>query len=385
MCAKKIDLEDDELPEIEISWYQQEFFKYAVGTLLVLIIMLLLYQLGPFFAIFLNFVAAIIFPILLASLLYYVLRPLVDLLERFKLPRYLAIACIYIVLGVAFVIVNLNVVPFIIEQVQEFTNLPTEKIEVVREKTINFMDMLNVNVYSIQGLREFLSSYLQKINAMLSDFAVGFLSSLASLAIALALTPFILFYFLKDDRLFPIHILRYVPTEYQEEANKILKDIDLTLSNFIVGQMTVAGVVGLLLYIGYLIIGLNHALILAIFATIFYAIPFLGMFIAIIPALIVGLANSPFMTLKVVIVMIVVHALEANLLSPYILGQKLHVHPLTLILLLLAAGSLYGIIGLLLATPAYAIAKVVVWNLYKIYRLRRLKTARRRNDISQYS
>lgn len=103
---------------------------------------------------------------------------------------------------------------------------------------------------------------------------------------------------------------------------------------------------------------------------IFYTIPFLGTFIAIIPALIIGLADSPFMAFKVILVMIVAHVIESDIVSPKILGQRLHIHPLTIILLLLAAGSLYGLIGLLLATPIYAIIKVIVWNVYKIFRLR---------------
>jgi predicted PurR-regulated permease PerM len=149
----------------------------------------------------------------------------------------------------------------------------------------------------------------------------------------------------------------------------ILNDIDGTLSEFIVAQMMIAGIVAFFLFCGYLIIGLPHPLALALFAMIFYVIPFLGTFIAIIPALLIGLSISLPMAGKVILVMIIAHLIEGHLLTPRLMSSRLKIHPLTVILLLLAAGSLYGILGLLLVTPTYAILKVLTWNLYKISRL----------------
>ncbi len=122
--------------------------------------------------------------------------------------------------------------------------------------------------------------------------------------------------------------------------------------------------------LGSVIIGLNYALVLSLFALIFMTIPFLGPFLSILPALFVGLSDSPFMVVKVFIVFAVVQQIESNVISPLVIGQRLNIHPLTIILLLLAAGSLYGLIGLLLATPLYALVKVLIESLYKIYRLR---------------
>ena len=73
------------------------------------------------------------------------------------------------------------------------------------------------------------------------------------------------------------------------------------------------------------------------------------------------------MVVKVVIVFLIVQQTEANVISPQVIGQRLNIHPLTIILLLLAAGSLYGLAGLFLVTPLYALAKVLIENLYKIY------------------
>jgi predicted PurR-regulated permease PerM len=223
---------------------------------------------------------------------------------------------------------------------------------------------------NLPTLENLFLDYLPKINAVLSHLVVSSITTLADIAISLVLTPFVLYYFFRDDALFSRFILRFVPTQFQEEVHKILQDVDTTLSEFITAQMTVAGLIGGVLLIGYLLIGLPHALPLALFAMIFYVIPFLGTFIAIIPALGVALSIDMFMTLKVIAVMFGAHFVESNLLTPRLMSHRLNIHPLTIILLLLAAGSLYGLFGLLLVTPTYAILKVIIWNIYKISHLR---------------
>ena len=125
---------------------------------------------------------------------------------------------------------------------------------------------------------------------------------------------------------------------------------------------------GGMLFISYIIIDLNYAFILSIIAVIFMTIPFLGPFLSITPAIFVGLSTSSWMVLKVIIVFAIVQQMEANIISPQIIGQRLHIHPLTIILLLLTAGSFFGLAGLFLATPLYALAKVLVENFYQMFR-----------------
>ena len=124
------------------------------------------------------------------------------------------------------------------------------------------------------------------------------------------------------------------------------------------------------MYIGYLIIGLENALILAIFATLLTVVPFLGPFLGTIPAIISGLLISPFTAFKVLILLVIVQQLEGHLVTPQVMGKRLDIHPLTVILLLLVAGSLYGFIGILIAIPTYSVVKVVLKNFIKFYKLR---------------
>jgi predicted PurR-regulated permease PerM len=147
--------------------------------------------------------------------------------------------------------------------------------------------------------------------------------------------------------------------------------MDEALSSYIQGQAIVSFIVGVMMYIGYLIIGINYSLILAIVAMLTNVIPFLGPFLALVPAVIVGFTMSPFMALKVILVVIVVQQIDGNVSSPLIMGRKLDVHPLTIILILLVAGNLAGLIGMIVAVPAYAIIKVIISHAYRLYVLRR--------------
>ncbi|GAA0608722.1 hypothetical protein GCM10009001_27590 [Virgibacillus siamensis] len=124
------------------------------------------------------------------------------------------------------------------------------------------------------------------------------------------------------------------------------------------------------MYIGYLIIGIPYAAVLGIFVMVTAIIPLIGPILGILPAIMVSLLLNPVKVIYILILTIVVQQLEGNLISPQVLGKRLDLHPLTVILLLVVAGALYGFIGVLLAIPLYAVLKVTSKNLYKIYQLR---------------
>jgi len=348
-------------------WYQSSFFKYAIGTILVLLIVLLLYQTSFLFRPVIEFVTTLFFPILLAGVLYYILRPFVRVLERLHITRGWAIFIVYFCVLLVLMLVAAYVVPILADEFTQLTTEPTEKIKLVKEKTMSLMNFINFNFYSSAELKEMFTAMLYKINELIRQNIVETVTTVAQFAVLIFITPFILFYFLKDDRSLNAFFLQITPIKYQKETRLFFRDIDRTLSTFITGQLTIAVAIGSLLLIGYLIIGLQSAFILALFATAFVIIPILGSFIAIIPAMLVGLIESPWMAFKVVLVMLAAHLLEGNFISPQIMGKRLHIHPLVLMLILLASGTLYGVLGLFLATPIYAILRVVVVDFVKVY------------------
>ncbi|RLQ90832.1 AI-2E family transporter [Planomicrobium sp. Y74] len=352
-------------------WIRKPFFEYATGALLILIILFFLgkidYALWPFKVIITTLFA----PILIAGLFYYLLRPLVNLLRRY-VPKLAGIAIVFTAIALILSIGVYFFGPTVKEQVESFMELAPEKVEEVTEESETAM--ANFEFMGIKGseIRARALSYIESLSKGLVDNIASILSALMNIAIVIIVVPFILFFLLKDDEKLVPHITRYLSEEHKPEGRKLLKDVDATLSSYIVGQALVAMTVGVMMYVGYLIIGLDYALTLAIFAMFLIIIPFLGPIIGIIPALFVALVGGePFMAIKVILVLVVVQQLEGNLVTPNIMGNRLNIHPLTIILLLMIASALYGFIGLLIAIPLYAVLKTLIHNFRLFIRLRK--------------
>lgn len=179
---------------------------------------------------------------------------------------------------------------------------------------------------------------------------------------------------LKEGHKAPRRLLRLLPEKHQKEGKQILQDMDEALSSYIQGQLLVSFCVGVLVTIGYFIIGLDYPLVLGAFAMVTNLIPFIGPWIGTFPGVIVGLFDSPTEAVLVITVVVIVQQLESQLISPQIMGRKLDIHPLTIIFLLLAAGKFSGIAGMLLAIPGYAAAKVVISHMQKLFILRKTQS-----------
>ena len=129
-----------------------------------------------------------------------------------------------------------------------------------------------------------------------------------------------------------------------------------------------AFIVAIMFIILFKIIGLRYAVTLGITAGILNLVPYLGSFLAMIPALVLGLIAGPVMLLKVIIVFIVEQTIEGRFVSPLILGSQLNIHPITILFVLLTSGSMFGIWGVLLGIPIYASAKVVISEIFDWYK-----------------
>jgi predicted PurR-regulated permease PerM len=219
------------------------------------------------------------------------------------------------------------------------------------------------------NLQEKLASYMQSSLPSVSNSLVQAVSAITNIISVVVVVPFFLFYLLTDDDKFYKKFTDAVPSKYKEEILGILKEADRTLSSYIIGQGIIAVILGVLTYIGYLIIGLNYSFILAFFVMITSFIPMFGSVIGVIPALLVGLATDPFMCIKILIILIIVQQIEGNFISPLIIGKSLDMHPFTIIVLFLAAASQYGVIGMLIAIPTYAVLKVIFVGSMKIYKV----------------
>ncbi len=346
-------------------WYNKKFFRAGIAILLTLLIIFLGFQLFPLFTLAFQFVTTIFFPVIVAGVFYYIFRPIVKFCDRKKISRYLALSLVYLFIVLCIGIVISTIWPYILKQISEFSTFPQEKLKEMENKTVDIMNLFNFYSLSHEQLREYLLYYLQKITVWVTSAFINNFASVTKIASYFIITPFILFYFLKDDRIIYQKFIKLIPSKYTDETKKILNDIDETLSGYISGQVLVALIVGFLIGLGYLIIGLDYAILLAFITFIFNLIPFCGPIISTIPALLIGLAQSPLMAFKVIVVVIIVHLLDLNLISPRVVGMRLNIHPVTIVILLVASISLFGFISLFFIIPLYALLKTLIIDLWK--------------------
>ncbi|HGF7455772.1 TPA: AI-2E family transporter, partial [Enterococcus faecium] len=179
--------------------------------------------------------------------------------------------------------------------------------------------------------------------------------------------PFILFYLLKDGKQLAPYFVKFLPTRMQKPTLNVLSEMNSQVSSYIRGQLTVAFAVAIMFMIGFAVIGLEYAVTLGIIAGFLNLIPYLGSFLAMIPAIFLAIVAGPFMIIKVLIVFAVEQTIEGRLISPLVLGNQLAIHPVTILLVLLTSGKLFGIIGVILGIPVYAAAKVVITHVFEWY------------------
>ncbi len=255
-----------------------------------------------------------------------------------------------------------NDVPFYYNQTMVFINQLSASDQ--------FKWVMTQDYVSISNIVKELNDYVATLPNRITESVSGIFSAVTNIAVTIITVPFLLFYMFKDGNKFPEMVGKFLPASYRSEGLKTLKDTGETLAAYINGQVTVALFVGTLAFIGYLIIDLPYALVMALIVAVTNIIPYVGPILGGAPAVILALFDSPFKAILAVLVITIAQQLEGNVLSPLILGKRLDTHPVTIIVILLVAGNLAGILGMILAVPFYAVTKTIILNFVRFLQLR---------------
>ncbi len=343
----------------DIMTFNNEYFKYTVWILLIVSILFLVGQLSFIIDILGTILMITILPILLASFFYYLLRPLVGYLVEKKLNKTIAVVGVLLMVIAVIAAFSFFAGNAISGEFSSFYATLSEYIKEAPQKLETLFEQDKFWDISLKDVESRLLDYSQMILEALRANISGWITNIVDVSAVIILIPIVGFFLLRDDKLFYKSIIKAIPERQKTRIVDIMKEIDEALQNYYVGQLMVAGVLGVLTYIGYLIIGLPNALFLSIFSMIFSIIPFLGPLIGIIPAIFIGWTVSLFMVFKVIIVLIVTQQLEGNVVRPKIMGNRLEIHPMLIIFLVLIAISLYGFMGAFFVIPLYATVRII--------------------------
>ena len=259
------------------------------------------------------FFSTLFIPVIISGFLYYMLLPLVKLLMKVKIGKF--------------------------------------KINRTGAVAIVFIAVFAIIAMSIAFL-------LPKIIVQVENLITK--SAITNITVTVLTVPFLLFYMLKDGYKLMPSILKFVPRKRTAQVEAMLQDMSNTLSKYISGQAIECIFVGICTAIGYGLAGVPYALLTGIFAGATNIIPYIGPYIGLVPALILSLTDSFNTAVMAIIVCIIVQQIDGNLIYPNVIGKSVDIHPLTIILLLLVAGKIAGLLGIILCIPFYAIIKVIV-------------------------
>ncbi|MGX7205143.1 AI-2E family transporter [Enterococcus pingfangensis] len=361
------------------SWFWRWFLNSQVVVALIIVLLLLLITLvftkvsylfepvGQFFAI-------VGLPVVIAGILYYLMNPVINFLERKGMNRTFAIILLFIIVVALLIWGIVVIIPQIREQIGSmmkslpsyFDTIGDKANEIFKDPTFKpFQEHLD---NSLQKILESLTETAQNISRVTLQGLGSVVSTLATVMIALITAPIILFFLLKDGNRLATYILKFLPTKMRKPTYRVMSEINSQLASYIRGQLTVAFSVAVMFIIGFSLVGMNYAITLGILAGFLNLIPYLGSFLAMVPVIFIALVTGPVMLAKVIIVFTIEQTIEGRIVSPLVLGNQLKIHPITIMFVLLTAGKIFGITGIILGIPFYAVMKVIVIHIFEWYK-----------------
>ncbi len=327
-------------------------------------------------AFLLYLLAPILLPFVSAALLAYLGDPLVDRLEAMKLSRTLSVTLVFVLIFAVFIPFLLFLIPLIKEQLGSLLHQLPDYIDWL---VVNLQPMLqdkvgiNLPALEIEQLKETFTK--EWTNA--GGFLKGLIRTVSHSGLVVAgwlaniiLIPVITFYLLRDWDKLVAYIRDILPRSIEAKVTQMARESDEVLGAFLRGQMLVMLSLAIIYSIGLRIIGLEFSLLIGVFAGLLSFIPYMGLIVGILVAGAAILFQTHDITnlLWVFLVFGIAQMIEGMFLTPVLVGDRIGLHPVTVIFAVLAGGQLFGFFGILLALPVFAVIAVLLRHAHRKYK-----------------
>jgi len=365
---------DQETEAVSVVLHPASFSVTAIVrvVLITLAILIVVIAIGGIFY-SLSFLLVLL---ALSIFLAYLIDPLVKLIRRpFKqvklekyMPRSVAILISYAVVFTLLGVGITYIAPIVVEQGKEFgSNFPNFASSIQRQanELNRRFQRLRIPDEVQNKINESAVALGQNVTAAFGSFVIDFITYLPWLVVV----PVLAFFFLKDVNAFRLSFLRvFPPGRWRDRANAILIDVNVTLAAYTRAMLISAFLIGTICTIGFYIIGLKYALLLGILAGIFEFVPLLGpIAIGIIATASVAFGERPGLAIYVAVFLVVLRVIHDYITYPRIIRGKIHLHPLLIIVTVLAGEQIAGIPGVFLAIPVVALVTVIYKHILEHY------------------
>ena len=344
--------------------------KKILGIFLILIIILSIYicvrvckELNVSSIIVTLF--SILSPLFIGIVIAWLLNPIVNYLEKKKVRRIIGVSLSYVVLlAIIFLILN-SIIPLAYNQISDLSQLVPKiisNIESIIDKVLghfNNIDAINVSELKdkIIGVAEgYANGVYNDLPNHIVGIVRGFISGAGTLLIGLIIGFFLLLGFnnVGDS------LMIFVPRKFQKSTKEITGKITKALRGYVNGAIFDATIIFIACSIAFALIGLKSPILFALFCALMNVIPYAGPYIGGFPAILVAFSQGMGVGIGVTLSIVIIQALEGNIMSPIVMSKTTKLHPVTIIVGLLVFGHFFGIVGMLLSTPIISVGKVII-------------------------
>jgi predicted PurR-regulated permease PerM len=326
---------------------------------------------------FLYLLSDIIIMLALSILLALIFAPVVAMLEGRGFNRLTSTLITFALFGFVVYLGLSVVIPKFIFQMDQLINAFkgfdfAEELRSMEATIINYLPFIDQGDISIR-LQDFFSS--QMVNSV--ESVTSLVTGIVSVVAVLVIVPFITFFILKDSRRILQGMLHVMPNKYFEMSYWVLKKVSLQLGLFVRAWIFDATFVGVMIGLGFYLIGLQNAMPLGVIAGLGHLIPYFGPIIGGVPAAIISivqygdLSQIPLITF----IVLLTYMFDNGFVQPYVFGKSVDMHPIIIILLIIGGGILFGLVGMLLAIPVATVFKTFSKEIYfatKNYKIARV-------------
>jgi predicted PurR-regulated permease PerM len=308
----------------------------------------------------------ILAPLLLSVVIVYMLNPLVTWLNKRGTPRVLGALLGFLVFFSAVALLAVLLLPDIISQAQEFVETFPSLYDNSVQQVYDIADSLgfsSVTIWNYDQIVEYLNDPQNRSTVL--DVSLGFLGSVTAgifeFILVFLIGPVLAFYFLIDLPSVQQRLVDLFPSDRRTEAAFVGRQVNTALGGFLRGQLVVALIVGVMLSLGYRIIGLEFWLLIGLVGGLLNIVPFLGPWVGGALGVIVAISTGDVSTaIWAVVVAVVVQQIDNNFVSPTVLRATVRLHPAATLLVLVLGGAFGGIWGVIIAVPLAATLKILL-------------------------
>ena len=344
--------------------------KKILNVFLILIIVLAVYivlrvckELSVF-KIMVNLLK-ILTPLFIGIVIAWLLNPVVNYMQKKGIRRIIGVSLSYVVLiAIIYLILN-SIIPLAYNQISDLSQLVPKilsNIESIIDKILghfNNIDAINVSELKdkIVGVADgYANGIYNDLPNHIVDIVRGFISGAGTFLIGMIIGFFLLLGFnnVGDS------LMIFVPGKFQESTKELTSKITKALRGYVNGALFDASIIFVACSIAFALIGLKSPILFALFCALMNVIPYAGPYIGGFPAILVAFSQGMGVGIGVTLSIVIIQALEGNIMSPIVMSKTTKLHPVTIIVGLLIFGHFFGIVGMLLSTPIISVGKVVI-------------------------